>query len=283
MPPHCLKALCGLVALAAATGAAGQSLAGDAPPATPPNPAPAAIQAPVRAPSLSLSPAVIMVRARPGQGTTQTLTIANGMSDELRFEVETQDVVVKDGKRTFVPAGQVASGIALGAVAAPSSATVKPGQTASVAVTLTIPQNTTQRAVVVFFRAKMAPTQGGSVGLGAALGALVTFTLSDDFQVEPGPITVAAQTATANAVFSEEVRNTGTEPVIPKGVLAVLNLAGKRVAKAVFEPQRLLPGEKLVFSVSSPDLLPPGQYRAISTFEYEGKVVTGTGEFTVSE
>ena len=51
--------------------------------------------------SIALTPAVIMVRGRPGQSTTQTLTIVNHTGDEVRFKLATEDVVVKDGKRSF--------------------------------------------------------------------------------------------------------------------------------------------------------------------------------------
>ncbi len=51
--------------------------------------------------SIALTPAVIMVGGRPGQSTTQTLTIMNHTGDEARFKLATEDVVVKDGKRSF--------------------------------------------------------------------------------------------------------------------------------------------------------------------------------------
>src|SRR3984957_2794292 len=55
--------------------------------------------------SIALTPAIIMVRGRPGQSTTQTLTIVNHTGNEVRFKLATEDVVVKDGKRSFSAAG----------------------------------------------------------------------------------------------------------------------------------------------------------------------------------
>src|SRR5580692_8863380 len=71
--------------------------------------------------SIALTPAVIMVRGKPGESTTQTLTIVNHTAVEIGFHLSTEDVVVRDGKRSFVPAGQIANGIAAGAVATPSA------------------------------------------------------------------------------------------------------------------------------------------------------------------
>jgi hypothetical protein len=247
--------------------------------------APAAAPAsPLQSPSIALSPAVVMLRGKPGQSATQTLTINNGMPTEMSFDVVAEDVVVRDGKRVFVPAGQVPSSIALGAVAAPASVVAPPGQSVSVNVTLTAPAgNTQQRAVIVFFKTKVPDAAKGSVTIGASLGALITFNLSDDIKVQSGPIATTPQTASANLGLSQELENTGAEPIVPKGVVAILDDHGKRVAKAAFDSHRLLPGERAVFAVTSPAVLIPGRYRALSSFEYEGKVLTNVGEFTVSE
>jgi hypothetical protein len=99
--------------------------------------------------------------------------------------------------------------------------------------------------------------------------------------VEAGPVQASLQTAAANVILSEELRNTGSEPVMPKGVIVILNASGKRVAKASFIPQRLLPGERLIFSATNPAQLALGRYRTLSSFEFEGKVFTSAGEFTI--
>jgi len=194
--------------------------------------------------TLALSPALIMVHCKPGQSTTQTLTLVNHTPTDLSFNLATEDVVIRDGKRVFLPAGQIANGIALTSVATPAAVT-------------------------------------GSVGLSASLGTLITFNLTSDTNVKIGPVAASVQTPTANMILSEEVGNTGSEPILPKGVVVVLNESGKRVAKATFNIQRLLPGERLIFAATSPAQLPPGHYRALSSFEFERKIVTSAGEFTV--
>lgn len=231
--------------------------------------------------SISLSPAIIEVRCKPGQGTTQTLTISNNTSAEVRFNLETQDVVVSDGKRSFSPAGLIANGIASTSVVSPTSVVVKAGEDATVQVTFTLPPETAQRAVVTFFRGILAPQGDGVVGLGASLGTLITFNLSTDFKLESGPLEASPQTPEANAILSQELHNTGTEPVVPKGIIVILNASGKRVAKAPFKTQRLLPGERVVFAATNPAQLAPGHYRTLSSFEFERRVFTSAGEFTV--
>jgi hypothetical protein len=234
-------------------------------------------------PSLALTPAVIMVRSKPGQSTTQTLSIVNHTSNDMSFNLVTEDVVVSDGKRSFSPARQIANGIAVNSVVAPASVTVKAGEEASVQVTLTVPADTKQRAVVTLFRGILTSPGKGTIGLGASLGTLITFTLSTDYKVEIGPVQASAQTPAANVILSEELSNTGSEPVIPKGVVVILNAAGARVARASFNAQRLLPGERLTFVATNPAQLLPGHYRTLSSFEFERQILTSAGEFDVPE
>jgi hypothetical protein len=231
--------------------------------------------------SLVLSPAVVMVRGKPGQSTTQILTLVNNTAQEISFTMATEDVVVRAGKRSFVAAGKIANGIASGAVSTPASVVVKAGEEASVQVTYTLPAETAQRAVVTFFRGGVVSAVPGSVALAASLGTLVTFNLSTDYQVEAGPVQASPQTPAANTVLSEELHNRGAEPVVPRGVIVILNASGKRMAKASFATQRLLPGERLIVAATNPAQLPPGRYRTFSSFEFERKVVTSAGEFTI--
>jgi hypothetical protein len=241
--------------------------------------------APAHAPqtSIALSPAIVMVRCKPGQSTTQTLTIANHTADAVAFSMETEDVVVREGKRSFWPAGQVADGIATSSVISPASLVVKPGEEGSVQVTLTLPRQTAQRAVVTFFHAGLRPPSEGVVGLGASLGTLITFNASSDYRVEIGALQASVQSLDADVTLSEELRNSGSEPILPAGVIVILNASGKRMAKALFDHQRLLPGERLLFTALSPVQLAPGLYRTLSSFEFEGKVSTVAGEFTITE
>jgi hypothetical protein len=96
-------------------------------------------------------------------------------------------------------------------------------------------------------------------------------------------VQASLQTPAANVILSEALHNSGSEPLVPHGVIVILNASGKRVAKAVFSPQRLLPGERLIFAAANPAQLVSGHYRTVSSFEFEGKVITSAGEFTIPD
>lgn len=234
-----------------------------------------------RPPSLSLSPAVVLARGAFGQSLSQTLTITNDTGNEFTFEMAAQDVVVKDGKRVFVPAGETANSIAATAVFSQKTVLVKPLTSASVDVRFTIPAETNIRAVVALFRGTNRIAASSAVGMTASLGTLITFNLTPNVNVKPEPIQVAPASETANLAVSEWMTNSGTEPILPEGVAAVLNSKGALVGKTTFPVQRLLPGERLEFKAEYPDQLEPGSYKVLCSFQFEGKTLTTDGSFTV--
>ena len=246
-----------------------------------PNPGTAALKGQAGLPpSISLSPAVVMARGSYGQGLTQTLTLSNNTSAEFAFELEAQDVLVQDGKRVYIAAGETPNGIATSAVFSQKEVVVKPFSSASVDVRLTIPAETNLRAIVALFRGtNRLPTSSSTVGMTASLGALITFNLTDNVKLEPEAVRIVPATETSNLTISEWVKNIGTEPVVPDGLAVVLNAKGSLVSKMPFQQQRLLPGERLEFTAEYPDQLQAGEYKAMCTFQFEGKTLTNNAAF----
>jgi hypothetical protein len=248
-------------------------------------------------PSISLSPAVIMAKGNFSQQLTQTLTLSNNTGLDLGFELVAEDVIVKDGKRIFVPAGETPNSIAATAVFSPrtveikgiaapvfikNSILIKAYSSGSADVRLTIPAETNIRAIALVFRGTdKLPTATTGVGMTASLATLVTFNLSDDVKLAPEAVRVVPASDTSNMTIAQWIANTGTEPALPEGTAAVLSIGGSLVGKATFSPQRLLPGERLEFTAEYPDQLRPGDYRALCSFQFEGKTLTSDASFKI--
>jgi hypothetical protein len=221
-----------------------------------------------------------MAKGNFGQGLTQALTLTNNTNRDLAFELVAEDVIVKDGKRVFVPAGETGNSIAASAVFSQKTVLAKSFSSASVDVRLTLPAQTAIRAVAVIFRGTdKLPTSSGAVAMTASLAGLVTFNLSDNIKLEPEAVHVTPASETANMVISQWIANTGSEPVLPDGAAAVLNANGSLAGKSTFGPQRLLPGERLEFTADYPYPLQPGDYRVLCTFQFEGKILTSEANF----
>lgn len=252
-----------------------------APPAAGQNPVPSPTPE-VAKPSISLSPAVIMAKGNFGQGLTQTLTLSNQTGRDFAFDLIAEDVVIKDGKRVFVPAGETPNSIASTAVFSQKTIVIKANSFGSVDVRLTIPAETNIRAIVAMFRGTdKLPTSSGAVGMTASLGALITFNLTDNVKLQPETVHVTPATDTANMTVAQWISNNGQEPALPEGTAAILNTSGVLVGKTIFPPQRLLPGERLEFSADYPAELAPGKYRVLCSYQFEGKTLTSEGSFEV--
>jgi hypothetical protein len=232
-------------------------------------------------PSLTISPGVIMVQAQPAQSTTQDVSISNLTRVEFRFDLEAMDVAVRDGKRVFVPAGEMPGSIARTAVFSPSSFIVQPGSSATVHVTVTIPENPATRAIVAIFRSNTKVQARNGFAMTASLGALMTFTLSKTLQIESSALHFDGASEGNDLIISEWVTNTGNEPVVAKGVVAILSSTGRLVGKVPVEAMRLLPAERLQFKAEYPSTLKSGKYRALMTLEHDGTLLTTSSDFEI--
>lgn len=233
-----------------------------------------------RAGTISISPAVITLGGKFGQSATQKVSLTNGTNQPLEFVLEAHDIIVRDGKRVFVPAGRQTDGIAASAVFSQRQVTVPPGQSRGVDVTVTVPPRTDQRAVVVYFRGTSI-IQAKGAKTTASLGSLLTFTLSDQTSVASRELVVKPQTSRSNTSFSQELTNDGTEPLVITGAAVVVDRQGRLLGRADFQPQRLLPGETGTVHTDFPAELERGSYRAVSTLAFERKTLTKAAEFRV--
>lgn len=231
--------------------------------------------------SLALSPAVIMLNAQAGQSTTQKLSISNLTPTTFEFTLEAMDVAVRDGKRVFVTAGELTGSIAGTAIFSPATLRVPPGASSTVTITVTVPAHPATRAIVAIFHSKTAMQGTGGVAMSASMGTLLTFTLTKSFLLKSSGVHFEGTSEGAELVISEGVLNAGEEPVVARGVVAILRSSGSLVGKVPLEGGRLLPGEVLQFKTEYPSTLQAGKYRALISLEHEGGVLTTASEFEV--
>ena len=229
---------------------------------------------------ISISPAALSLKGHAGQTTTQNFKLSNLTDAPYVFKIEVDDVLVENGKRNFLPAGQNAGSIAALAVLPITHVELQPGQVTTIPVTFALPAETRLRAVAVFFRGQAAQARYGPK-VRMNLGAVVDFSTSANVALQIAAPQLGSQTASTNTSVTEELGNVGEEPVIVKGVAAILNGPGKLVGRAEFEQKRLLPGERNAIHATYPSTLPPGKYRVLCSLEYAGRVVTRIAEFVI--
>jgi hypothetical protein len=233
------------------------------------------------APSITITPAVVMVKAKSGQTFSQELTLFNNTIYDLHFHMVAEDVIVRDGKRIFVPAGELEGSIARNAVFSDTDIVVLPNSSSSTRVTVTVPPTPSPRAIACIFMGKTAVAARNSLAMTASLGALVTFTLSNDYHLQNQPLQVSVDEDAKVISFHQQVKNTGSEPVVPKGVIAVTNERGGLVARVPVTGTRLLPGESSEFTAEHPGLPKTGKYKAMLLMQHESALFSNAAEFTI--
>jgi hypothetical protein len=227
--------------------------------------------------ALTLSPAVVPLGGKPGQSTTQHLTLLNNSSQKLAFRLAAKDVIVKGGERQFVDPAEVPVSIAASAMFSAKTVTLGPGDDASIDVTLTLPAHATHRAVVILFQGTTRLKDNATV----SLGTLITFDLATHSSVKLGDLATGASTASRNAVVSVALDNDGEEPVIVRGAYALVAQSGAFVGKVGLKPHRLLPGEHGVLEADYPGDLASGTYRVVATLEAGTRSWTKTSELVI--
>jgi hypothetical protein len=230
--------------------------------------------------ALSVSPAVVILRGASGQSTTQTMKLTNGTSQPFSFDLKAQDIVVRDGRRVFVDGGQLAGSIAATAAFSRKSVTLAPGESVHVDVTVTIPPKPAARAVLALFHGT-TKLKRGSIGSTVSLGMLLTFALSDDVLSSSTPLSVHPPTATSNLAVSQQLINSGPEPFVASGMLAIVSGKGALVGRTPVPAHRLLPGERTDVRAEYAGELAPGHYRALMTYQLAATSITSAAEFDV--
>jgi len=230
--------------------------------------------------SLSLSPSVVILRGVPGQSTTQTMKLTNGSSRPFSFDLRAQDVVVRDGRRIVIDAGQLPGSIAATAAFSRKSVMLAPGESVRVDVTVTIPPKPASRAVLALFHGT-TKLQRGAIGSTVSLAMLMTFALSDDVLSSSTPLSVHPPTATSNLAVSQQLINSGPEPFVATGMLAIVSGKGSLVGRTPVPARRLLPGERTDVRAEYAGELAPGHYRALLTYQLTATSITSAAEFDV--
>ncbi len=228
--------------------------------------------------SLTLSPAVVPLGGKPGQSTQQHLRLFNGTSQTMTFDLRAKDVDVRAGPRVFVDAGELAGSVAATAVFSSRRVVVPPGDEVAVDVTLTLPANIRQRAVILLFQSSTRIAGGKAL---AAIGTLITFDLAGTSSVTPGDVVATPPTASTNAAVSVPVVNDGREPVIVRGAAAILDERGALRGKVTLDQRRLLPGEASALAAELASELSAGTYKVVATIESGKRVWTRTVALTV--
>ncbi len=232
--------------------------------------------------ALSVAPAAVELRAVAGQALEQEFFIVNNTAATLEFVVEPLDVEIVAHARTYHPAGKLPAGLAERVFINPAKLQVPPKERARVTVVFTVPEGTSQRAVVILFRSYVPPSEVPleGVGINLGLGALVSFRLGDEHEIVIRSTQVDLPTETTNLTFRAELINTGKDPAVVDGIVGIMR-AGQLVARTKLSNTRLLPDEVASVTGELLEPLAPGEYTAVYSLAAAGKSATKVVSFRI--
>src|SRR5438270_3066021 len=85
--------------------------------------------------TITVSPASLSLKGHAGQTATHNFKLSNFTDAPYIFKIDVADVIVEEGKRNFIPAGQSPGSIAALSVLPVTHIELKPGETTTVPVT----------------------------------------------------------------------------------------------------------------------------------------------------
>jgi hypothetical protein len=231
--------------------------------------------------AISVSPAALSLKGTPGRTLTQEFEISNTADAAFMVDIDAEDVIVKEGKRTFVSPDRTPDSLAALVTIPTRHIILQPGERMKVPVTFIAPEETRSRAVVVFFHAFRARPLEHQPRIRLNLGSVVDFTVSNEVMLRVVSLGVEPQTNSSNVVITGDLTNVGPEPAIARGVVAILTENGELVGKTAFQQRRLLPRERNQTRAEYPGALKSGKYRAVCTIEFADNTLTRIVELMI--
>ena len=225
-------------------------------------------------PEMAISPAVLELRAAPGQALTTEITVSNPGTVGYRVAVYAWDMWHDGRSRRYGPPGTFPQSLAQRVAASPATFALAPGGKQQVQVTVDIPREAQggQYAVIFF---EMAPGAEGSAGqqgptlaIAGRIGAsVIVDTATAGASVKLGRVegvTVEAPTQTAPLRVSADVLNP-TDTHLRPFAAAIIMKDRTPVGRFTLPSVLLLPGQRGVLEGSWSGTLRPGNYTLLFT------------------
>jgi len=242
-------------------------------------------------PEMAISPAVLELRAGPGQAITTEITVSNPGTVGYRVSVYAWDMWHDGRSRRYGPPGTFPHSIAQRVAASPTTFALTPGGKQQVQVTLDVPREAQggQYAVIFF---EMAPGEEGGAGrqgpvlaIAGRIGAsVIVDTAAAGASLKLGRVegvSVEAPTRTAPLRVSADLLNP-TDSHLRPFAAAIIMKDRTPVGRFTLPSVLLLPGQRGVLEGSWSGTLRPGNYTLLLTVvSSEGQGETLERRFSV--
>lgn len=194
--------------------------------------------------SVTIDPAVIEIEGTPGTAVERSIVLTNNLPWDVDVEVVAEDVVIRDGVRTYVPTGETRGGIAASIIARPRKLRIGTGARATVTAIVTAPEARSQSAAALFFRA-VPIQQDVSSGVRINIGCLIVLQQGDDPLLE-----FERPSIDSEGTLTQTIENRGGDIAIVRGTVRLLEDSLDQLVQ--LPSVRLLPGERYAWITRLP-------------------------------
>lgn len=219
--------------------------------------------------SISISPLTFDLAANPGDTVTNELIVRNSGTDPVTIAVETQDfvatgeegeVTLTDDKSTYSLASWVQVDM--------GQFTLEGGKQQRVKFEIRIPYNAEPGGHYASVYEHISPTIGNATtgsGVGQKIGSLLLLKVAG---VTNETANVETFKTTQNIFehgpvdFNIRIKDTGSVHIKPKGIIAITDIFGKKVADVTVDQRNVLPGAIRHMTATWTDVPMFGKYTA---------------------
>lgn len=231
--------------------------------------------------SLGISPVYIDAKVKNGATYKQAFTISNNTGARLRVRCSVGDYWYdENNQRIEGRAGTLPRSASSWVQFAPSEVTIESNSSARVNAVVTVPLGVTggfYTTPIFEFEAADQSTVGKGEEISATASVAYSFSGlimlstegSTEYNVEIMNGSVVAPTSSSALEMQFDLRNRSTAHVHMRGVLAILNGAGKLVGHGKINEKRYMPGQRAILQTHWAGELQPGHYTAIATLTYD--------------
>lgn len=226
--------------------------------------------------NISISPLIFELSANPGDSVTNEFIVRNSGKDPAVISIESRDFVAEgeEGEVT-VTEEKTSYSLASWIQSEDGNFTLQGGQQKRVKFIVRVPYNAEPGGHYASIYAHLSPTIDGATsgsGIAQKIGSLILLKVAGAVNEKA---TVESFTPSKREInkgivnFDVRIKNTGTTHIKPKGMIAVTNIWGKKVADVTVEQKNVLPGAIRHMTAQWKDGVKFGKYTA-TLFSYYG-------------
>lgn len=232
--------------------------------------------------SVGVSPASVEATVKRGSTYTQTYTLSNNTSEQLRFSCSVIDYWYdQQNRRLTARPGTLPRSASSWVHFSPAEVLVEPHNSATIKATITVPLAAAggYYTMPVFealpVKSESASSRPGASAATTSIGirfrGLVMLATEDasDYQLEIMGGKVSPPTDSTPLEMNVDVLNHGTVHARLRGVFAILDAKGALAGRGQIESAKFLPGQRDLMKVPWAGELRPGRYTAVVTLSYD--------------